>query len=197
MSNPILDDEFKQLTPNSVILTPNRRLAAVLHEQYIAYQQQQGLQCWQKPTILSINAWLESLWQQFIITTTDEAPTLLNAAQAHMLWESIIASDQTHHLLQVDDTAQALKTAWELICQYEVDLHDPAFQLTEDYALCQQWILQYQAHCHEQHYIDSAVLPDFLAGKMVTGEIELPEKVLLYGFTEILPQHEKQGRGGR
>jgi hypothetical protein len=166
-------------------------LAAVLHEHYIAYQQQQNVQCWQKPTILSMNAWLESLWQNYLVTTTDKAPYLLNAAQTHLLWETIIAGDQSHNLLQIADTADALKTAWELICQYEVDIHDPAFQLTEDYTLCQQWILQYQALSHEHHYIDNAVLPDFLAEKMNAGEIVMPEKIMLYGFTEVIPQYEK------
>jgi ATP-dependent helicase/nuclease subunit B len=189
--NHNIDEHLTQLSADSVLLTPNRRLAVVLHDHYITLQQQKKLQCWQKPNILSIKAWLESLWRSHLNTTTKPVPHLLNNAQARALWETIVSGDSTHNLLQVGETAEALKSAWELIHQYEVDVNDSQFQLTDDYALCQRWLRQYQTICEQHNYIDSAVLPNFLAREIAAGEIKLPKKMLLYGFTEVIPQYEK------
>ncbi len=188
MNKLMLDDYFSDLNEQAVILTPNHRLAAVLNEYYVHYQQKQNLTCWQKPNIFSINTWLTNLWQQYLLNTTEEAPYLLNDLQSRYLWEAIISADQSHNLLQASETAEALKSAWELIHQYEVDLNDLAFQLTEDYALCQKWLQEYQVLCKKLHYIDNATLPNFLAERIASAKITPPKTINLYGFTELIPQ---------
>jgi len=192
MNNPTLNDYFTQLDSNTLILTPNSRLAVVLQNLYGDYQLKQSKKSWVKPNILSIKAWQESLWRDYVASCSDNAaPYLLNNAQAHLMWETIISNDDSHQLLQVSETAKALKTAWELIHQFQVDIHDPAFQTTEDYALCQRWMLQYQVQCHEYGYLDSATLVDFLAERMTSGDMTPPSKIWLYGFAEVVPQFKK------
>lgn len=200
MNNPTLNEYFSQLDSNTLILTPNSRLAVVLQNLYGDYQQRQSKQSWVKPNILSIKAWQESLWRDYVANCSDRiAPYLLNNTQAHLMWETIISNDDSHQLLQVSETAKALKTAWELIHQFQVNIHDPAFQTTEDYALCQRWMLQYQAQCQEQGYLDGATLVEFLAEKIASDDITLPSNIWLYGFAEIVPQFKKLlgNSGGR
>ena len=182
---------FEQLTENSLLLTPNSRLARTLHEHYAVFKQKQDVVCWQKPNILSINAWLESLRRDYLATAIETAPSLLNSAQASVIWKSIVSSDKSHDLLQISETADALKTAWELLCQFDISLDNPLFQLTSDYALCHHWLEQYQLYCHEHNYIDSATLVNFLIEKIKAGDVRLPEEIFLYGFTEMAPQVER------
>ncbi len=172
---------------STTILTPNRRLAARLHQQYQTQQLAQQNPCWRTPDILPINSWLRRLWEEYTSNHIDKL--LLNTMQEQDCWEKILAqSPAADSLLQPAETADGLKSAWKLIKQWEIDLHHPIFATAEEYVTFQQWLLTFQTHCEKNNVIDEASLVDLLIKKIQTNKIILPKKIILVGFIELSPQ---------
>ena len=60
-------DFLQSLDQNTIVLTPNRRLAATLHKLYQQQQWAKGLISWQTPTILPIHHWFQQMrWQNLL-----------------------------------------------------------------------------------------------------------------------------------
>jgi ATP-dependent helicase/nuclease subunit B len=85
-----------------IIITPNRRLAATLHQQYQQFQLKKSRVCWLTPDILPLNTWLQRLYEELLGTCFIQLPQLLTTAQEKYCWEQIILhSDQSQQLLQI------------------------------------------------------------------------------------------------
>ncbi|TAK75314.1 MAG: hypothetical protein EPO11_05635, partial [Gammaproteobacteria bacterium] len=181
-------DIFQHIQADTLVLTPNRRLSAVLHKRYQAYQLAQSSHYWKTPTILPIASWLERLFYDYISEQFSRSPLLLNTIQEPFLWEKIVlTTTESDHLLQAAETAHTAKSAWGLLKQWQVDIHHPIFESTEDYLAFQRWAQQFQQLCHDQHWIDATALPDFIAAKIQAGDIIPPPHIVLIGFTELSP----------
>lgn len=178
---------FSQLEANVTLITPNRRMAATLHQLYDQYQIEQGSLTWETPTILPIHTWLQKLWQQTITCTFTKAPLLLTRVQEQYLWEEII-HQSSFPLLRIHETASIIQSAWELLNQWQIDHKNQLFQTTAEYQALQNWIDAYEKLCVQQQYLDMARLPDYLIEKLQVDKIDLPKKLLLLGFSEITPQ---------
>src|SRR5262245_60902860 len=116
---------FENLNDDAVLLTPNRRLSAVLHKKYQQFQLQKNQQAWLTPSILPAATWLSLLWKEYTSLPICRSPALLlNSAQEQCLWETILLdSEENEHLLQISETADLLKSAWGLLKQWQVDLN--------------------------------------------------------------------------
>src|SRR5215208_393139 len=94
---------FDALLSHSTIITPNRRLAAKLHELYYQHQLNQGLTCWTTPRILPLTTWMETEW----FAHGDTNVLLLTSFQEQLIWEKIIKSSKDYSLLlQHSETAK-------------------------------------------------------------------------------------------
>ncbi len=154
---------FQAIAGGALVLTPNRRLATTLHKLYQTYQQNQQHACWQTPDILPLSSWLQRLWHDVTSQSLSHNLFLLNSAQEHFLWESIVSqSKESAPLLQVAETADIAKSAWGLLKQWEVDIHDPLFDSAEDYLALKHWATQFHTLCQEKHWIDTASLPEVM-----------------------------------
>lgn len=177
---------FNDLT-DTVILTPNRRLAATLHKIHHAYQLAQQKQCWQTPRILPITSFLQQLWYDYSSQEFSKLPLLLNAAQERFLWEkTLLTANNTETLLQLTETAEIARTAWGLLKQWQVDVQHSLFASAEDYHAFQFWAIQFQQMMHGHHWLETASLMDEITTRI--KKITLPKKIILMGFTEISPQ---------
>ncbi|OGT62657.1 MAG: hypothetical protein A3E85_00180 [Gammaproteobacteria bacterium RIFCSPHIGHO2_12_FULL_45_12] len=183
---------FQQFDSHTTLLTPNRRLSAYLHQVFKDRQREQPSSCWSTPDILPLTSWLERLWQQSVCQTFKPAPTLLSASQTDTVWETILKHDKENEaLLQLSETADMAQSAWRLIKEWQLNFKDASFLTTPDTAAMQRWATHFTQTCHEKQWLDAACLPERLAEKMLSGDIHLPEKILLTGFTELPPQHQQ------
>ena len=172
---------------NTTILTPNRRLAATLHKRYQQQQIHLGHQSWETPDILPISSWIQRLWLESQLKNPSHI--WLNATQEKYLWESLIRqSNHSHQLLQIPETADLVKSAWELIKQWRIDIEAPIFNSAEDYAAFYRWAHAFDKICRENGWIDTASIPDLITDRIRTGDIVPNNKIVLVGFTEISPQ---------
>ena len=180
---------FELIDNQTTVLTPNRRLSATLHKLYQQHQIEQKNYSWLTPDILPVSTWIERLWHHYTATQFDTPPILLNTVQEQFLWESILLNaKESAALLQASETADIAKTAWNLLKQWQIELHHPLFASAEDYAALHQWAKQFLAVCRENNWIDAANLPDAVLSKIKSNAIKPPAKIILIGFTELSPQ---------
>jgi len=184
-------DLFSLITPQTTLLTPNRRLSASILKQYAQWQLNQAKTCWQTLDILPLYpTWLERLWVNFITQEMKQVPSLLTTQQEQILWEKILRdTPQYDYLLQLSDTAKLAKSAWETLKRWRVSLNDPHLNLTEDSQAFLNWAQQFQHLCEANHWIDHSSLTDVLIDKIKTQQIIPPKHLILIGFTEIAPQY--------
>lgn len=183
-------DLFNLITPNTTLLTPNRRLAATLLNQYNQLYIQQQKTCWKTLDILPLPSWLQRLWNEFSATEIKGMPYLLSANQKSILWQMILnTSAQSDGLLQINETAKLAESAYELLKLWEVNFKDPILSSTEDGYVFQEWAKQFKKICQKNNWMDNTDLADIIKENLIERKIIAPEKIILVGFTEISPLH--------
>lgn len=177
------------LDKNSVIVTPNRRLAMSLQALYQQQKVAQGLACWETPVILPINTWIDELWSVHARTSFENLPHILNPAQEQQLWESILKNSSYHdYFLQISETSRLVKSARGLLKQWLITPDHPLFASADDYAALQQWIALFEKTCADNNWIDQSCLPDLVRGQIDKGKIITPLVIYYAGFTDLSPQ---------
>ena len=177
------------LDSETMVITPNRRLAATLLKRHQAYQRNQDQDCWHTPTILPINSFIKKCWDDYTSNELVCAPFLLNPIQEQSLWEKIIIeTKESAQLLQIADTARLAKSAWKLLKQWCIDLNHPLFETADDYKAMQQWALCFQTICENNRWVDEASLPSQVNLVIKQGKLVLPQKIIVVGFNELSPQ---------
>jgi len=185
-SREIYQDLFRMIDKDVVVLTPNRRLSAVLHEQYRFFQKEA---CWETATILPLPAWLSLLWQKYQSNVFNTRFALLNTLQEKFLWEKIIATTkQSEFLLQISETAVSVNAASNLLKQWCIETSHPLFETSEDSLALKTWVNLFEKTCEHNGWIENASLPAFLTNQITLGNIPLPATIVLVGFTEMTPQ---------
>ncbi|HLB57341.1 MAG TPA: hypothetical protein VJL60_00850 [Gammaproteobacteria bacterium] len=159
---------FQQLLPETVLLTPNHRLAATFLKKYNAFQLSQKKSCWTTPDILPFQRWLERLWKTVAAENiTSSIPLLLTPNQEQCVWEDILQqSPASDYLLQLADTANIVKSAWKTLKQWQVPLTHPDLDSTEDSRAFLQWAMQFEKIIQERHWIDASSLSDSIKEKI-------------------------------
>ena len=183
---------FERIDENTTVLTPNRRLAATLHQEYQQYQHQNGRTVWQTPDILPLQSWLQRLFHDCTHQSFDPFPLLLNDIQERFLWGQVLSSiNNVQELLQVSKTIDVIQSAFGLIQQWQIDLQNPLFDTTADYQLMRQAALRFEQHCQKKFFLAVSSLPDFLILTINKKKIIPAKRLILAGFTEISPQLNK------
>jgi len=192
---------FDLIDEQTVVLTPNRRLAASLHKLYQAKQLQQGETVWTTPDILPISSWQQRLWSDYLSTATEPLPFILNAAQEKFLWENVILqSNRYDSLLRTSETADKVYSAYKLLKQWRIRfseselLEQPElrelFSSAEDYTAFLHWANLFDQDCQQKNCISPSNLPELMMERVKKSAISLPQKVILVGFTDLPPQSE-------
>lgn len=193
---------FQQITPQTTILTPNRRLCAVLNKRYAAWQLQQGKEAWTTLDALPLYpSWLERTFHIFHANELKQHPLLLSTQQELLLWEKILRdAPENEHLLQIQKAAKLAKSAWETLKRWNIALHHPELPLTEDSQAFLQWATAFKKLCRKNNWMDQNSIAHFLTEKIEDHSLKAPDHLILIGFTDIAPQYqtlltacEKQG----
>lgn len=183
---------FDKITANTVILTPNRRLAAVFLKDFHNEQIKNQKICWESVGVFPINIWLQRLWQEVTAKQIKKFPRLLSSSQEAIIWELLIKnSPESEILLQISETAELALSAWNIINQWNVNLDHQDLSITEDGKVFQHWALQFNKLCTDKDWLSLCQLPDRLSVELQKEIIQLPSQIILIGFTEFSPQYQK------
>lgn len=179
---------FAILNSETFILTANQRLAEHLHRQYNIYQQrQQNVAAWPTPHILALNNWLSEQWQKHPLTSG----VLLADHEETLIWQSIIAEDElAQSLLQINNTAQYAKQAWQMLRLWEVNKAEVDID-NDEIRRFLQWSEQFETLKATHEWFTPAELATQLKNLLTQHSQFLPKKILLVGFDDIAPTYAK------
>ena len=179
------------LTPETTILTPNRRLAATLLKLHNIIQINHKKLSWTTLDVLPITSWVQRLWQNYTARQIQYAPLILSPNQEQILWEEILSqSAEGDYLLQVSSTAELARQAYATLQQWQVELSNPALTTTEDGIIFQGWASQFENVCEKNNWITANSITNLVIQKIQTGAMLPPAQIIIKGFTELSPQYQ-------
>ena len=167
---------------NTVILTPNHRLAQALNRQISEHHQSQHKTAWYAPTVEPATDWLKS---QYLIAQDSglSQMLLLSAFQEQALWQQLLSESSSG---ANSSLAGALQKAWNLTQQWLVASETTHFY-TADHQLFKQINQQFEQHCNAQNWISENQIHHELVPFFKQQQLNIPSSVLLYCFEEITP----------
>ncbi len=187
-----MSDWLDLLAKDAVLVTGGNRLARDYRLRYGRERREQGLEAWPSPSILSWNAWLDSLWNTLLVSAPQAPPLLLGGRREQIVWESIIrSSPDAARLLRPKDAAATAAEAWLLVRQYRLPFRREEFVEREDTEVYFEWAEAFERRLRSENWLDTASLPDFLAASLERGEWRAPPSLLLAGFEEYTPQQNE------
>lgn len=172
------------------VVTATRRLARAWRQAYAEHQQAAGRACWDTPSVLPWDAWLQTLWEEAQFAHGDGTGALLSRDQVAAVWQRVIA-DSDLDLMDVSAAARGADEAWRLLHAWDLDLPGAAGHWGEDVAAFVGWAEAFRRECRRHGWLDPARLPDRLAEWIGRGELPMPAAVTLAGFDELTPQQAR------
>ncbi len=180
----------------ATVVTPNRRLAAYLKNQFDAAQRKAGRAAWASADVIPLATFFERSYRALNLRAENNArPQLLDDAQSHLLWQQVVrASDLASHLLSVTQTAKQAAAAWSVAHAWELLPAMRRSALFEDASVFLGWVERFAQLCRERGVIDAAVLPAVVTHAMQEGKHDwieiLPRQIFMAGFDIVTPQQQ-------
>jgi ATP-dependent helicase/nuclease subunit B len=172
---------FEEWEPGVVMLTPNRRLARTLLQQFDVTQLQAGHQVWERPKIYAWDEWLEQLWLEHGQWTSSQQ--LLTPELEALLWEDLVTSSG---LVDTRAAARMAAAAHALTVEYGVPEQDPTF-LNEDQRTFLLWQEQYRARLEQMGMLDRHRLGSLLLDMCRRGQVPQPSQIRWVAFDRLSP----------
>lgn len=180
------------LGENGVLLTVNRRLARVLHQQYQHLRVEDGASVWKTPSIMPFDAWLRSLFSELQANAVCRLQ-LLDAEQEQLVWHQILL-DSKVPLLSTSATASSLARAWKTHNDYIAPQSgslesSAAAYMGEDQQLFSRWAGLFVKKLEENNWVDGSRLPLLLVEHLdqLKDLALLPAQIDLAGFPVLTP----------
>ncbi len=189
-----LPDVFKRLavglSANTTVVTPNRRLALALKNQFDHFQATQELSVWDSADILPFSAFVERVYEDALYSAPKtRLPVLLTATQVRALWESIISgSAEGKFLLAIPQTAKIAYEAWQLAHAWQLSQELKDFPQNEDSKVFQEWAQCFEHITQREQQTDDARLCDLIRESYEYLQIKKPKCLICYGFDTFTPQ---------
>ena len=159
----------------TIIVTPNQRLALNLRKEFDAAQKNNEQIVWHSFTILPIKIWIEKCWENFSFNKI-----LLNDFQTRFLWNKIITSN----LLNTKSTIKQAKKAYKLLNEWDISINHPLFNISEDTLVFKNWAKKFDNYCNANNWIEPSNVPQ----ELLANNFCLTERLILAGFDQLTPQ---------
>jgi probable DNA repair protein len=189
MAPPLLSPELaRALDRGATVLTANQRAARTLRRQVDLDHRAQGVDTWQTPTILAWESWTSSLWRLLLLEGRASA-LLLNPAQQHSLWRSLIAADPDWiGLPSADALAELAADAFARLCAHSAEARLGRDTPSADTQAFARWARGFAERCREDDLLPAALLEARLTQSLTPAE--LPRTLLLLGFDTLTPARQ-------
>jgi probable DNA repair protein len=174
------------LDRGAVVITANQRAARTLRYAFDRRNLQAGLTSWQPAAVFPWDGWVATLWQTLVIKGEASA-LLLNRAQEHKLWRSVIAADDelTASLRSPDSLAEMAADAWNMLVRHDGKNRLRAGWNNTETKAFQRWAAEFERRCRSQRLLPRAALEDSLRTALEEGRLKSTESIALVGFDEM------------
>ncbi|MGE3920099.1 MAG: PD-(D/E)XK nuclease family protein, partial [Gammaproteobacteria bacterium] len=176
---------FETLKTNVPLLTANQRLALFYQTQFAYSQQMKGAESWKTPIIQPFKEWCHAEWQIAVETGLLPYKRLLSSTEETIIWQQVISP--TSKLINLQGAIELAQSAWNLLEQWEVDLNMINVSQKQDIKIFLSWAKAFEQVLQKNNFITSHGI--FSALKNIKHK--LTDKIMMTGFDEITPQHEK------
>jgi probable DNA repair protein len=183
------------LANGAVVVTANRRQARLLQREFAANAVAQARQTWPTPSILSHEAWLQTLWLDALAADAiPDAPRMLTTTQAAYAWQKIVGRDTARSAPLIDSRGAAALAgeAWKLMHAWGAGGESwrgwPRLAMSEDQLAYVSWAESYSASLADARSVDDALLPDLLARQAAGLARARNLDIVFAGFVEETPQ---------
>ncbi len=172
------------LNQDITVLTPNSRIADYLLREFDQLQIQAGHQSWATPKIAPLNAWLREQYLQDHL----QHGMLLSDFEEQLIWQSIIRNNDNDGLvLQLNNTAQLAKQAWQTLTQWEIKTATVAAQDNQEVMTFLQWSEIFEQLKQDKQWHSSCELSRLVRTSIENKQVTLNKKIILVGFEDIPP----------
>ncbi len=170
----------------STVITANRRLARVLHEQYAAQQLAAGKVAWHSPAIYS--------WQDFLDTLLSEAtdpatlPTRINEHQSQLLWERCLRKEIGESVSGLAGLVRLARDTWQRLADWRVTIREVARSAAgSDQRLFAAAAGRYLGILEREHWVDEAGLGSLVDALIRSSRVTSHGRITLVGFDRDRP----------
>jgi ATP-dependent helicase/nuclease subunit B len=176
--------------PGVTVVTPNLRLAQELGREFDDFQSDRGLEVWDAPDILPLEAFFTRAYEDACYSVGGEqVPVLLTPLQERALWQQAIeASEWNEGLLALPQAAEAARDAWKKAHEWQVEGALATWPGGEDTRALVEWSQAYARRTRDEAYVDGARLPALVARWLAEGSVGKPAMVVAYAFDIVTPQ---------
>jgi probable DNA repair protein len=177
---------LEQSLDQTHILTVNNRTAREL----VPYFRPEKAKVKSLPTIAPWSTWLKQRLFEVGLNADDqdsnEVSTVIDAFSSQVLWAHVIQEvEDNRPLLDVYRAAQQAASAQSLMLGWHINV--PAPDQTPEFKQFKLWRDRYIDRLHAVQAIDMAELPQLVKNLIQAGAVDLPQTIILLGFTEWSP----------
>lgn len=178
------------LDQGATVITANQRAARTLRSAFDRRNRQSGLSSWQSAAILPWDAWTAGLWTNLLVRG-NASELLLNRAQEHTLWRSILAGDTelAETLRSPDSLADMAADAWRLLIRHNGRQRLRGGWSSPETKTFQRWAAEFERRCRTQHLLPGAALEGALRSAVEEGRL-LSGPIALVGFDQMTPAQQ-------
>ena len=171
-----------RLFEDSLVLTPNNRLASSVQQAWGQLQSQTGKSSWPALRVFAFKHWLQEQWQSLadLGYTPILSGRLISPHQEHCLWEQVL---NTWEPLLATSMATQAQQAYRIFQEWQL----PQSALEYGRLPLGNWFREFQTATKQQQLITEADLALLLADAYSEGIIPQENQLLLCGFQTLPP----------
>ena len=180
------DQLVKAMAEGAAVVTPTRRLARALQEDFARQAQAAS---WPTPSVLPWSAWLQALFRELRDFGILAQPRpCLDEWQSAAVWEQALAADDvTQQLLMFGGAVESFREAWQLAHEWCLPWPELHARGGDDCHSFLRVAHGYQSRLDELGCLDDSQLPPLLAAKL--PELTGPP-VIFAGFDRLSPAQQ-------
>lgn len=181
---------FTQIRSDTLLITANQRMSRFLKEQWNALQQSQQASAWQSLRCMSLQIWLDQLWNQMLLCgdlAPDELKTVLSPNQQRQIWAPIVKQFlEEFELLSTENMVDVTAQAWQTMRLWQKPLNDLNDDMQET-QLFKKCVLAYQQRCDELQVMDAVDRNTRIRHHLPNHLNLVDRRLVLIGFDNINP----------
>ncbi|CAL7964193.1 ATP-dependent helicase/nuclease subunit B [Gammaproteobacteria bacterium] len=160
----------------SIIVTPNHRLASYLQSRSCSVPIKENLTTWRSEKILPLTTWLINCWQKY-----SGSQALLSSYQERSLWQQIIEEILGKEFSSITDT---VIKAHELLINWQLDITNWTNYESENVIIFKRLHDKFKEYCTKKNLVTTYQLPSLLLPHLQHQGL----KIVFVGFDEYPPQ---------
>ena len=174
------------LDGTATVITTNRRLARVLHQEYSIQRQGAGAVAWESPRILAFPDWLDAALLD--TASQEDLPTRINHHHSTMLWDRCLRKELGEEASGVGNLVRLSRDTWQRLSDWNVTIKDVARTAqSSDHRIFASASGRYLGILERNNWVDDAGLADVVADLIAQRRLAVRGCFTFAGFDRDKP----------